>query len=196
MSRYGLSGHQDNKTENYEPRRYSARAYRCVAPSPPLFFSRSPDGIDDGVLLRDVEGTLHVSDTARKGTGELVGYARRSCPLASISLLCITYPRCSLTMLANQKYLLENSLYTILSLETIRTTLTGCRPDVGKNRQKDSVCVMIIVIIHLLWYPYDLLRFFVRSGPVLSTLPAAPFEIQSEQYHTSGSGGLRLTHGR
>ena len=94
------------------------------------------------------------------------------------------------------QHLLENSLYTILSLQTIWTTLTGCRPDAVK-KQKDSVRAMIIVIvIHVLWYPYDLLRFFVRSGPVLSILPAAPFEIQSEQYHTSGSGGLRLTHGR
>jgi len=52
-------------------------------------------------------------------------------------------------------------------------------------------CTIVLVIA----MSYDLLRFF-RSGPVLSTLPATPFEIQSEQYHTSGSGGLRLTHGR
>ena len=68
MSRYGLSGRQD-KTENCEPRKCSARAYRCVR-LPPLFFV-SPDGIDDNVLLRDVEGTLYVSNTARKVTGKL-----------------------------------------------------------------------------------------------------------------------------
>ena len=35
------------------------------------------------------------------------------------------------------------------------------------------------------------------SGPALSTkLTAAAFDMQSEQYHTSGSGSLRLTHGR
>ena len=63
------------------------------APFSPLLFFLP----DDGVLLRDVEGTLHVSNTTRKGTGKLVGYKRRSCPLASISLLCITYFRASLT---------------------------------------------------------------------------------------------------
>jgi len=45
-------------------------------------------------------------------------------------------------------------------------------------------------------YAFYRLRFFVRSGPELSTLPATPFDTQSEQYHTSGSGGLRLTQGR
>jgi hypothetical protein len=42
---------------------------RVSVRAPPFFFS--PAGIDDSVLLRDVEDTLHVSDTARKGTGKL-----------------------------------------------------------------------------------------------------------------------------
>jgi hypothetical protein len=39
-------------------------------PFPPLFLTLR-DGIDDDVLLRDVEGALCVSNTARKGTGRL-----------------------------------------------------------------------------------------------------------------------------
>jgi hypothetical protein len=46
----------------------------------PFFFVR--DGIDDSVLLRDVEGTLHVSNTARKGTGKL-GSCRLHPPILS-----------------------------------------------------------------------------------------------------------------
>ncbi len=81
----------------------------------------------------------------------------------------------------------------ILSLNSTGTT-SGWPAGVDEGSNKDCIWVMI-TIIHVSSYPYYLLR-FLRSGPVLSTLPATPFEIQSEQNHTSGSGGLRLTHGR
>jgi hypothetical protein len=45
------------------------RSRISVRRAPSFFFSPPPDGIDDCALLRDVEGTLHVSNTARKGTG-------------------------------------------------------------------------------------------------------------------------------
>jgi hypothetical protein len=83
------------------------------APLPPLFFFfSSPDGIDDCVLLRDVEGTLHVSNTARKGTGKL-GSRRLHPPILSPSpcfhfIVMYHPPRSSLaTMLplnVNQKF--------------------------------------------------------------------------------------------
>lgn len=73
------------------------RSRVSVCAAPPLFSSSfvSPDGIDDNVLLRDVEGTLYVSNTARKDTGKLGSQSATPAdlvPFASISLSCITYP--------------------------------------------------------------------------------------------------------
>src|SRR5258708_10747535 len=80
MSRYGLSGRQD-KTENYEPRRYSDRAYRCVVSLSTLFYPHCLTALIIIFIMvywccyQDIENALHVSNTARKDTGDdkLVG---------------------------------------------------------------------------------------------------------------------------
>ena len=97
---------QDRELRTAEVLRSRVSVRAPSHPSPPFFFS--PDGgIDDCVLLRDVEGTLHVSNTARKGTRKL-GSRRLHPPILSPFPVLPFHPRSSLTTMlllnVNQKF--------------------------------------------------------------------------------------------